>query len=193
MTDDEREEEIRKLMRLHHVERTYAERYVDRQLVHQMTRAIKDGDDVWSIVCDCDLMATPQKMKFSGSECECTIQLGGKSGPGTSSLSPGALRGQAPLKIRSRFVSVWDEPGYVPSVGKEFQVIVGNIGTVYHGTNRKEAERTFTEYQKLSHEAYGRGSKEDVTLLMDGKIIKERTYIGHAPLHSMVKRLRKLE
>ena len=34
-TNPHREEEIRELMRLHHVERSYAEKYVDKRLPHQ--------------------------------------------------------------------------------------------------------------------------------------------------------------
>lgn len=55
-------------------------------------------------------------------------------------------------------------------------VVVGNVGTVYAGDNKREAHRAFTEYVLLSKEPYGRAAGEDVTWFTDGDIAKE--YIG---------------
>lgn len=54
-----------------------------------------------------------------------------------------------------------------------YEVVVGNIGTVHHGNDRRTAERVFAEYVSQSKEGYGRASGEPVTLLGDGEILKE--------------------
>jgi len=45
----------------------------------------------------------------------------------------------------------------------KYQVIVGNIGTVYDGNNKKVAKRTFKIYQAQSEMEFGRASGEDVS------------------------------
>ena len=50
-----------------------------------------------------------------------------------------------------------------------FEVIVGNIGTVYDGDNRGLADQDFAAYVRLSKAGYGRASGEDVTLFVDGE------------------------
>lgn len=52
-----------------------------------------------------------------------------------------------------------------------YQVIVGNIGTVYDGSNMIEANRTYGEYKRQSLSGIGRAGGESVTL-MDGEEIK---------------------
>jgi hypothetical protein len=47
---------------------------------------------------------------------------------------------------------------------KKYSVIVVNIGEVYRGNNRSEADRTYREYVSLSKAIAGRASGEDVTL-----------------------------
>lgn len=55
----------------------------------------------------------------------------------------------------------------------DFEVVIGNIGTVYSGTDRGEAEETFRSYVKDSKAGYGRAAGEDVTLLDGDEIIDE--------------------
>ena len=45
-----------------------------------------------------------------------------------------------------------------------YSVVVGNIGTVYCGSNRKVADRIWDDYKKASRCGYGRASGEPVTL-----------------------------
>ena len=58
----------------------------------------------------------------------------------------------------------------------KFQVIVGNIGTVYDGNNFLQAHSKFTSYVKLSKKDVGRASGETVTLMHDNEPRKE--FIG---------------
>jgi hypothetical protein len=62
------------------------------------------------------------------------------------------------------------------AIRHEFEVIVGNIGTVYSGGSRSEAMKKWTTYQLQSKAGYGRAGGEDVTLMADGEPIKE--YFG---------------
>ena len=52
-----------------------------------------------------------------------------------------------------------------------YQVIVGNIGTVYDGDSWNEAKKTYGEYKRISQSGVGRAGGESVTL-MDGEEIK---------------------
>lgn len=54
-----------------------------------------------------------------------------------------------------------------------YQVIVGNIGTVCEGTNGFEAIRTYNQYVKLSKDNYGLSAGEAVTLFRDDDIYRE--------------------
>jgi len=54
-----------------------------------------------------------------------------------------------------------------------FEVIVGNIGTVYRGSNFMQASCKFAEYVKQSKTGYGRARGEDVTLMHNGEPRKE--------------------
>lgn len=58
-----------------------------------------------------------------------------------------------------------------------YQVIVGNIGTVYSGNTEQTACDIFDEYVKMSQAPYGRASGESVTLMMDGEVA-----LGHTPV-----------
>ena len=59
-----------------------------------------------------------------------------------------------------------------------YEVIVGNVGSVYHDTNRADALATYRSYVEASKEHVGaRCHGEDVTLLADGEIEQEHT--GH--------------
>jgi len=45
-----------------------------------------------------------------------------------------------------------------------YQVIVGNLGTVYDGNNMIEANKTYGIYKRQSLAGYGRAGGESVTL-----------------------------
>lgn len=55
------------------------------------------------------------------------------------------------------------------------EVIVGNIGKVYDGRGRKEAEGIFDEYCIQSRRKTGRASGEDVTWMVDDDIHRENS------------------
>lgn len=57
-----------------------------------------------------------------------------------------------------------------------WEVIVGNIGCVYSGNARDEAERAFTEYRQQSENgSTARAAGEPVTLIKDGEPVDEYT------------------
>ena len=59
-----------------------------------------------------------------------------------------------------------------------YEVIVGNVGSVYQGKSRVKALATYVAYVVTSKEQSGaRCYGEDVTLLVDGEIDREHT--GH--------------
>lgn len=58
-----------------------------------------------------------------------------------------------------------------------YQVIVGNIGTVFDGDNPVDANKSYGEYKRLSESGYGRAGGEDVYLMKDGELKYEHT--GH--------------
>lgn len=51
----------------------------------------------------------------------------------------------------------------------KYQVIVGNIGTVYDGDSWNDAKRDFGIYKRKSIEGVGRASGESVVLMEDGE------------------------
>jgi len=55
----------------------------------------------------------------------------------------------------------------------KYQVIVGNIGTVYAGDDLTEAKEYFKEYYEQSKDGYGRAGGESVTLMVDGEPIAD--------------------
>ena len=55
-----------------------------------------------------------------------------------------------------------------------YEVIVGNIGRVHTGNNRREASKVYREYVKDSSQPTGRAGGEQVTLFEDGEPL--RTY-----------------
>jgi len=57
-----------------------------------------------------------------------------------------------------------------------YQVIVGNIGTVYEGNNQHTARMKYGAYVRLSKEMRSRASCESVTLFFNDDI--EREYVG---------------
>jgi len=63
----------------------------------------------------------------------------------------------------------------------EYQVIVGNVGTIYRGPSWKLAVRDFQIYAQMSQnlrtaQCYG----EDVVLLQDSQVVRE--HCGHCVL-----------
>lgn len=58
-----------------------------------------------------------------------------------------------------------------------YQVVVGNIGTVYDGNDLKDATEHYNAYIFQSKKNIGRVAGEDVTLFKDLEIHKE--YIGN--------------
>jgi hypothetical protein len=66
-----------------------------------------------------------------------------------------------------------------------YEVIVGNVGSVYCGKNRADALATYQSYVESSKEQVGaRSYGEDVTLLADGEI--EQEHIGHLRRNSQI-------
>lgn len=56
-----------------------------------------------------------------------------------------------------------------------YEVIVGNIGTVHRGHSKQEAEKHYREYVSQSKEGYGRAAGEGVALMADDEIVKEHS------------------
>ena len=54
-----------------------------------------------------------------------------------------------------------------------YEVICGNIGTVYHGNDGRTATRVFNTYRELSLSGIGRAGNEAVTLFDNGEIAAE--------------------
>lgn len=56
----------------------------------------------------------------------------------------------------------------------EYEVTVGNVGTVHTGSSRKEANFAFDQYVDVSRTgSMGRAAGEQVTLFEDGEPVKE--------------------
>ena len=51
-----------------------------------------------------------------------------------------------------------------------YEVIVGNIGSVFSGNSQVGARKMFGEYRELSLLCIGRAAGESVTLMRDGEI-----------------------
>jgi hypothetical protein len=59
-----------------------------------------------------------------------------------------------------------------------YEVVVGNVGSVYHGDIEDDANEMFESYAEASREMVGaRCFGEDVTLFVDGEI--EQEHVGH--------------
>jgi hypothetical protein len=59
------------------------------------------------------------------------------------------------------------------SLDHTYQVIVGNIGTVYSGNDVVQAQRDYDDYVSQSQTGYGRAAGESVTLMIDDKPTRE--------------------
>jgi hypothetical protein len=55
----------------------------------------------------------------------------------------------------------------------DYTVVVGNIGTVHSGTNKREATLIFLTYVDRSESHRGRCADESVVLMRDGEPIRE--------------------
>jgi hypothetical protein len=53
-----------------------------------------------------------------------------------------------------------------------YEVAVGNIGTVYSGTEKCLAAGQFDKYVSFSRDNIGRAAGEDVTLFCDGEVVE---------------------
>lgn len=67
-------------------------------------------------------------------------------------------------------VEAWDDRDGKPH---RYEVIVGNIGTVYDGGDVDEARKAFHEYVEQSKSGSGRAADESVTILRDGGFFDE--------------------
>ncbi len=52
---------------------------------------------------------------------------------------------------------------------KQYELVVGNLGTVHQGTDYGKAHREFFIYVNVSLAGVGRGAHENVTLMRDGE------------------------
>ena len=52
---------------------------------------------------------------------------------------------------------------------KRWEVIVGNIGTVYSGSDEKQARKDYRDYVDISRAGAGSAGGEPVTLMRDGE------------------------
>ena len=59
------------------------------------------------------------------------------------------------------------------AVSLDYDVVVGNIGTVYSGTSQSAAMGKYDEFVRQSKTNSGRAGGEDVILFKNGQIVKE--------------------
>ena len=55
-------------------------------------------------------------------------------------------------------------------MNNHYEVVVGNIGTVYAGSSLDAALKMFREYKDQSLSGVGRAGREDVTVLKNGDV-----------------------
>lgn len=68
-----------------------------------------------------------------------------------------------------------EEIGITLTVESEYDVIVGNIGTIYTGSSEADARTIYADYVQTSIAGFGRAGNEPVTLMKDGEISEEHT------------------
>lgn len=66
----------------------------------------------------------------------------------------------------------------------EFEVIVGNVGVVYKGSDRYEGHMCFMHYFDYSVHNVGRAAGESVTFMRDGDTIAE--WLGDVDTREMM-------
>ena len=71
-----------------------------------------------------------------------------------------------------------------------YQVIVGNIGTIYDGESEPDARAAFVEYRRASWAGDGRASGEPVTLMSGGEPVEEYEPIKAADFVELVEAVR---
>jgi hypothetical protein len=54
-----------------------------------------------------------------------------------------------------------------------YEVIVGNVGTIYSGYSKAEALHRYDTYVEISESCVGRAGGESIVLMVDGDISKE--------------------
>ena len=67
----------------------------------------------------------------------------------------------------------------IREVTMAYEVIVGNIGSVYNGRNRSEATEVFSYYCGLSRQKRGRAAGETVTLIKNHEVTAEMIGTNH--------------
>ena len=91
------------------------------------------------------------------------------------SCSPGCLPDGSPIgPFKTSKEALADARGLMGLSG--WEVIVGNIGTVYSGDDEAVARRKFASYKRDSELECGRAVGESVVLMRDGEIVQE--YVG---------------
>jgi len=55
-------------------------------------------------------------------------------------------------------------------MANRYEVVVGNVGTVYDGSSLDATLKVFKEYQDQSKSGVGRAAGEDVTVLKNGTV-----------------------
>ena len=59
-----------------------------------------------------------------------------------------------------------------------YQVIVGNIGTVYDGDNESDAAEIYADYVRASLNGEGRAAHESITMMCNDEEIYSLTFDG---------------
>jgi hypothetical protein len=81
------------------------------------------------------------------------------------------------IRTAAKLRGVWKPPlpktEHVPAKQHTYEVIVGNIGSVYVGPNYDEAQRRHDGYVVQSQGGYGRAAGETVIIMRDGEIYLE--------------------
>ena len=85
------------------------------------------------------------------------------------------------MKNAMKNKATWEKFEGSPGV---YEVIAGNIGTVYNGPYKDRADAVYNEYKELSKKDYGRAAGENIMILSDGEPIKE--YMAPKRLTAMV-------
>ena len=66
---------------------------------------------------------------------------------------------------------IWIDPDF----SHHYQVVVGNLGTVYTGANATDAATQYAAYVEISLGSVGRTAGQPVTMLQDGEPVREHT------------------
>ena len=64
-----------------------------------------------------------------------------------------------------------------------YEVLVGNIGTVHTGEWEDTARQVYAEYVAISESGQGSASGEDVTLFLNGEILESHDVFGMAHIY----------